>query len=457
MSTQLTSSYDSNSTNVNENNNQLLQEAIKQKGISKKRLKIYLDKLSNKEDVSNFAFTFPKTKDEAKEWTYNFWNNQPVTQLSQKSTLSKVIDSKLLNTLKEKYRTQTKMLEPYEWKTFDLNNDNDAIQVVDILNTYYVEGDDTNKFIQIYTVNYLQWLLGKDSIVFGVKAQTKTKEVIGGIICAKISEMQLYNKKENVVNVEMIYIHKKLRENGIFELLVNELKRICGEKGIRIGKFLTTSYIPTPVCKVEFYHRPINYRKLNKLDFVHLKKQGDANELELACDDFKITQTDSKSVIMTVNHIQGAYDVLCDYQDKYNIYEKHSLESFIETFYNNNCLSSYVILDKDENVQDFFSYYKFSLRNKDILDRNSENHIRVARMYMYTSNITTPLTIYKSALICANKENIDVFTTTDIMENLEILYDNYSKFSKGITYKWINFYNWECPEISPEHISIPIF
>jgi glycylpeptide N-tetradecanoyltransferase len=428
------------------------------KNLSKRRLNEYLNKLAKNEDITDFLFETPTDKEEALRWTYHFWKDQPVIQINEIASIPQIIDRKLAS--KIDLEKETVMLKPYEWHIYDKTNINDDLDIiVDFFNKNYYSGpryespEDKNKFNQFYTKKYLSWLLGINYIILSIKFGTK----IGGVMCIKIKKMQLFDIEKNVGDIVMFCIHPKLREEKLYNLFAKEATRLLCKDNINIGTFLTTKYIPTPVCKVEFYHRPINYRKLQKAGFVHLKNAGDAHELNVAIDEFKVSNQSPRGIKMTTQHIQEAYDILEKYSEKYNICERYSLESFIQTFMDDSVVGSYVILDDDGRVQDFYSFYKIVLKKKTPETININDLVKMARMHTYTSTIITPLTIFKSAIISASIENMDVFTCTDVMENLEILYDNFNKFSKGLSYKWINFYNWECPNISTEQICMPIF
>src|SRR6185369_17864904 len=97
-----------------------------------------------------------------------------------------------------------------------LKNSNEIQKVADFLNLYYNEGDNKNKFVQYYTVKHLQWLFNCNSFIFGITAKKQTQkeekkekedkeeEKIGGVMCVRIVDMQLFNLQKNVANVEMI-------------------------------------------------------------------------------------------------------------------------------------------------------------------------------------------------------------------------------------------------------------
>jgi len=413
---------------------------------SGKRMREFLAKTEKGEDVSNFQFTHPKTKDEAKLWNYNFWNTQPVTQLDTIATLPKIIDKEF------GYDKMNKMYYPYEWKDFDLNNDIELDSIVKFLNKNYYDQDQDNKnkkikFVPVFTKEYIKLILGNKGQILGITTNKNNKIIIGGLVCLSVRNMQLFDLTTEVCNVMYMLIHKSLREKQIAELMIKEITRKLTLKGIKVGMFSTYEYIPTPICEISEYQRPINYQKLYDLGFATLENK---NELNIAIREYKITAT-SKGTKLTVNNVEDAYKKLCEYQDRYNIYELYTLEQFIETFLDNECVSSFVIIENDE-VKDFYSYYKYSLTNP-----KNDKLINVAKMFIYSSNEITPLSLFKNAIIDASTENIDVFMCSDIMENNEICYDNVNKFTQTSSVAYLNTFNWECPEISPEQVSCSVW
>ena len=422
--------------------------SITENDTSNEKLKNELGNIINKieNNTENKIIVLPKNREEAEKHEFKFWGKQDVLQLNKYATVPKMCNSEVIPA-----ESQQKMHEPYEWARYDIMNETEMNRVVSFINMQYNDGNN-NKYVQVYTVKYLRWLLADSPIIIGVRA--KTGGNIGAISCIKTNEMQLYNKRHNTASVEIFCVHKKLRQKGVAELLMNETKRVVlSERDIKIGKFMTQVYVPTPVCKIEYYHRPINYGKLNRLNYVSIK--SDTNNQTVG-ESFMISTKNTACEKLTESNIEKAYELLCEYQDKYNIYERYTLEKFVKTFYDNEEISSYVLLDNNKNIIDFVSYSKFILRDRDVKteDLTNENTIRVAKMHTYTSNTMTPLMIYKNTVISANNEGIDLFTTTDMMENLEILYDNFSRFTKGNISLYVNFYNWECKEISPEQLYI---
>lgn len=412
------------------------------------RLSNYLEKIKKGEDVSNYVIDYPKTKDEAKTWNYKYWDTKPVPKIGEINGVVKIIDPDL----KLKFQTQKKMFEPYTWIEFDLSNDKQMDDICAFLNKNYV--CDKNDSLKLYyTKEYIRWSLGFSDKLPNSKSKIigiHCNGIIGGIIGASIKKCQIFEKELEIADINYLCIHPKLREKGLAQMFIDEITRQMCNEDVIIGSFTTERYVPTPICKIEFYHRPLNYEKLYNAKFVRLEN---GVSLQKAISTFAIQYKHKYKVVkMKEEHYNEVYKLLCKYQDKYNFYEKYSLEEFIHYFKNSNIVSSYIILDNGE-ILDFFSYYNLpSYVIASEINNKLPKFINAVYMHTYTSLNVTQLTIFKSAVLCAYEEGYDVFNCTDIMENIDILFDNFSKFCKGSGYLYYNFYNLTCPEVSPRQI-----
>ena len=402
------------------------------------RIKKYTDKILNGEKVDSFRFVFPRNKEESVGWKYDFWDMQPVTKQGTKVGVPRIIDSKVSSN-----NTVGLAPRPYEW--YECVPDE---KVITFLNKYFVEMIDAakDKIVQCFDIDYLKWYIGSTGKLLCAKTVVNGVEHIGAVCVLCFRTMQLYTKKYKVCETKYMCIHPKLREKGLCEAMITEICRIAHNNDAIVGMFFTERYISVPVCKVYRFDRPINYKKMLDMGFIVLEN---SKELDIAINEYKPLKSGSIGVPMGEKDVDTVMELLNKYQDKYNIYEIYTRESFVETFMNNPVVKSFVI-KKDDTVVDFFSYVK----TKHKLNRNKdkEEYLLVGQMFMYTSNTITPLMIFKSAIIeAANRDKCDMFTCTDTMENLDVLYDNVNKFIEK-SYVWMNFYNWECPEISCQQL-----
>lgn len=407
-----------------------------------KRLLNYIERKEKGEDVGDFIYDYPKTKDETKIWDFKFWNKKPVVITIHPVHVIDIIDQNL----KSKFISQNKMLDPYTWIDFNLSDDNQIENVCTFLNKNYKINNKDN-FRLYYTKDYLRWSLGTSGKIIGIHSNG----TIGGIIAASIRECQIFKTKLNIADINYFCIHSKLREKGLAEMFIDEITRRMCDENIIVGTFTTQRYIPTPICKIEFFHRPLNYEKLCQVNFLKPAKKIEHDNMVSA---FMIRYKHKHKVIkINKKNMNDVYELFCRYQDKFNYYQIYSREEFEYYFMNNEIVSTYVILDEYDDVLDFYSYYKLPYYVVES-ERNNKipKYLNSVYMFMYTSLNVTQLTIFKSAIRSAYDEGNDIFTCTDIMENTDILYDNLSKFSKGNGYLYYNFYNLTCPQISPQQI-----
>lgn len=406
------------------------------------RLLDYLERSKRGEDVSNFVLDYPKTKDEAKTWDYKYWSKRSIPKLGEAQATVNIIDQDL----KSKLVTQVKMFSPYSWIEIDLSNDKQVDDICTFLNKNY-KLDKGDNFRLYYTKEYIRWSLGPKCKMIGIHCNG----IIGGIIAASIKICKIFEKGLQVADINYLCIHPKLRGKGLAQMFIDEITRNMCNDNIVVGSFTTQRYIPTPICKTEFYHRPLNYEKLYNANFIRLESNI---SLDKGVSTFMIQYKHKHKVVrMGADHYDEVYELLCKYQDKYNFYQEYSREEFEHYFKNSNIVSSYVILNDSGDILDFYSYYKLPYYVVGSEKGNKvAGYINAVYMHMYTSSSVTQLTIFKSAVLCAYEEGNDVLNCTDIMENIDILFDNFSKFCKGGGYLYYNFYNLTCPQVSPQQI-----
>lgn len=372
---------------------------------------------------------YPRTDKEAEFWDYKFWNTKPVQKINDIPGETVIINKKL------ELLQQQNMFNPYSWIEYDINNDNIMELVTEFLNKNNFSNG--NKYRNNYSVEYLRWALGKNGRIVCIHSQNK----IGGIMTFNTKTYQIFNKEYIANEVIHFCIHKKLRNKGIAELFINEVERLSLLNGINIGTFGTNRYVPTPICKLEYYFRPINTAKLRNMNYI---SAGNLNYDKVFDIDYKLMYKTEK---MGQKHLNGVYELLCEYQDKYNHHQKYTFDEFVHSFSNNSIVSSYVVLNNDNQIADFYSFYKL-----DTCIENNNDSIKTAYLHMYTSVNVTQLTIFKSLLTSAKEENIDVLCCNDSLENMDVLFDNYSKFTKGSKYVYLNLFNVQCQSLKPTQI-----
>ncbi|AYV83552.1 MAG: N-myristoyltransferase [Hyperionvirus sp.] len=409
------------------------------------RMLDYVNRRKNGEQLPDFILDHPTTKEEAKNWDYKFWSNRLVPKLDEPSPLVGIIDAQLKDHI---VNEPIKMFEPYEW--FKLDSNSNLGEVVTFLNKYYNADSSKDEFRPHHTAEYMKWSLGEKFKIIGIRAANK----IGAVVAVTVKKLQVFSKLVDVGDVNYLCIHPHLREKGIAPKLIDEVIRQLASEGVIVGMFATDKYIPNPFCRTELYNRPLNYERLCNAGFIKLERNVSLDKAVSTC----MIQYKNKQKVIKMDHThhKTAYNLLCTYQDRYNVYRRYTFEEFLVAFSNSNIVSTYVILNDKNEIDDFYSFYKlayhvlkYAVQPK---KTNVPEFINAAYMNIYTSLNVTQLTIFKAALLSARDEGMDIFICSDMMENLDVLFDNVSKFTKGSKYLHYNFYNMKCPEISPQQV-----
>ncbi len=399
--------------------------------------KVLIDNLDTmtKHDVSDLSKYFhPKTKEEAitYKWNYKYFNTLPIIKIDDTPIMNNIINPNI-NIDKD-----VEMIKPYEWKHVNMKYDNiDGITL--FMNKNYNDKNNS-KFGMIFTNNYLSWVCD-----YGLLAMSNGK--IGAVLLYNITNTQLYKKSHNMSNVKHICIHKKLREKQIFSRIVDKhIYEMQTMYNIKLGSFVTPVYIPTPVSKLSYYYRPINYDGLCKTEFIVVDESKNAKKIDSEIYEVFGTKQANVKQITDKNQMNKLLELYDEYKDKYNIYDNYDLDTFTKVF-NNEYLKVYGIYE-DDNIVDFYTMYEYDMIN--LID--NEKTIKTSMMYIYTSNITTPLMIFKNAIISAKKNGMDMIMCNDTCENIDVLYDNLSRFTKGKNGSYVNFYNWANTEMLPNQL-----
>lgn len=369
----------------------------------------------------------------------SFWKDKPIVKKDQITPLVNIIDENISN----KYPKQNAMFEPYIWTDIDISKDTDCQMVCDFLNKYYKVFRTNNKFGFNYTMDYLRWSLGKN-IVIGMQTNVENGSKLGGLICGSIRKYQVFNKELDIGQCNYLCVHPKLHHKNVGTLLINELTRVFISNNITVGSFASQREVGRPICKIEYYHRPLNYTKLHDNGFVSFEGNNDIQDL------FTIHYKHRYQVErLEPKYYDEVYKLFTTYHDRYNFYEKYTLDEFIRVF-TNKIMHTYVLIENN-NIIDFFSYYQLPYK---VSDKDGDILINAVYLYTYTIHNTTQLTIFKSALLCAQEDKFDIFTAPDTMENMDVLFDNFSKFDKSDNALYHNFFNLTCPDIKPEQMSV---
>lgn len=375
---------------------------------------------------------YPKNLETALNWNYKFWDKQPVPKLNEKIMIEGPIEEK-----KEEIENNHKELpKEFEWVSIDLMNDENRKEVVDLLDKYYVE-DPNHEFRLHYSSDFLKWIYEKNYHL-GIGIRVKQNKVLVAFISGKIIKMQINRSKLDLAEINFLCVHPKLRDKRLTPVLIKEITRQFNLLGYFQAQFTNSNYLPSPICTVKYFHRPINIKKLVETGFTILQGKLTIKEVKKTHKIDEVIQI-KNFVKIEKRHIDQSFELFHQYMNKYNYHPIFSKEEFEHIFLNNKFVVCYVIEDDKGNVMDFASYY---VSQSKILKRNEKyKFINKANLFYYTCSTETAYKLIKNLLIIAKKNNVDVFDALDIMENSNILKELH--FGEGTGILNYNLFNWK--------------
>jgi hypothetical protein len=178
------------------------------------------------------------------------------------------------------------------------------------------------------------------------------------------------------------------------------------------------------------------------------------------------TNYDSNYVLLSEKYLEETLKIYNLWNDKFNVHQNHTIESFKKTFINEN-VKTYVILNKDHKVVDFLSYYNLPYLMED------GTPIKVGYLYMYTALEEPIKSIFDNLIKIVSGENYDLLTVSDLTnasdailckkanitttfskEEYEKVFDY--KFIKGVETKYFNLFNFVSPTLKSDQLSLLI-
>lgn len=398
---------------------------------------------------------YPKSISEAKKFEYHFWKNKPIDSFNENTTSStQIADDSVIANIYEK-NDPTELPNNMRWMEVNMNDDIMLENIIKFLKSYYLI-DLTNKFRLDYTLDFLKWSLGTDGFMIVIM----TNDIICGVVGADIKNITICDKTDNFGVVDFLCVHPIFRQKKLVCILINEIIRKIAKCGIYRGCFTAERCIPSPIATMRYYHRPINYVKLQKYGFANMGENP-----EIIQKQFDLTNKLSNNYIpMQEKHISKAYELYILFMNKFKFYCNYSQQQFKSLLIDNKFTKSYVILKNDE-VIDFCSYYELPYTIENIDDKINAGYI-----FLHSCNNVSIDEIIDNLLIIMKNNNLDLFNITDTMllsnalltktfifgEDSDV--EDYCKiyrhmFLKGSGKLHINLFNWKCPKMSSNEIS----
>lgn len=391
-----------------------------------------------------------KSEEEAAKKSYQFWSTQPVPDIDEHVTSNECITPDLA--VAEVRQEEYTLPQGFQWDTLHLDDPLVLKELYVLLNENYVEDDD-NMFRFDYSPEFLAWALKPPGYLkewhTGVRV-TKSNKLVG-FISGVPAHIRMYEKKKNLVEINFLCVHKKLRAKRLAPVLIREITRRVNLTGIFQAVYTAGVVLPKPVGTCRYWHRSINPKKLIEVKFSHLSRNMTMQRhLKL----YKLPDSTKTPGIreFKTQDVEAVTSLLNGYLDNFDLAPIFTAADVLHWFIpQKGIIESYVVEDpfSPGKLTDFISFYTLP---STVMNHPQHDSIKAAYSFYNVSTATSWTDLMGDALVLARKEGFDVFNALDLMENSEFL--EKLKFGIGDGNLQYYLYNWKCPRMDPKKIGL---
>ncbi|RVD91678.1 N-myristoyl transferase [Tubulinosema ratisbonensis] len=330
----------------------------------------------------------------------------------------------------KKKREPIKLPEGFTIKNLEKENFNEVIQFI---KNNYKDKIDSSLSLE-YSDEFIKWYLVNHCKKEYCLVLFYLNELVGFI---SGSEVNLCVNKEIrlFLGVNFLCLHLNFRNKKLAPLLISQLTFIANENNIFHAIFTGGKSFPFSFVKVNYFHRPINPKKLIESKYLFYYDEPELkSELKLS-----IPTKEDISQILKLYHQNNK---------NMKIYEYLSLEKAEKIFLPvNNSVITYV-LKKDGKVEEYISYFLIST----FLNYSNQS-IKAAYLHSWYSN-NIRLLLNESFLLL-KEENVDVVNCLGFGKNLRFVKND--DFLEGTGMLNYYFYNFKTENIEIKEISYVMY
>ncbi|XP_042252308.1 glycylpeptide N-tetradecanoyltransferase 1-like [Thunnus maccoyii] len=394
----------------------------------------------------SFGSILPKTMQQAKKHTYQFWDTQPVPKLGDSITTHGQITEGEASVRKEPYS----LPQGFSWDTLDLTSPTVLKELCTLLNNNYMEDDD-NTFRFDFSLEYLRWALQPPNWLAqwhcGVRVDANKKLV--GFIAAVPADVRIYETAKRMVQVKLLCVHKKLRLKRMTPVLIRELTRQVNQQGLYQAVYTADIVLPTPLSSCRYWQRPLNPRKMMEVNYPGVRR--DMN-LQRALKFYRLPEVTKTTGLrpMTKEDVQGIHSLLQENLCKFHL---SPILSLLEVEHwllpRENVIDTYVVEGDDGTLTDVVSFYSVSSK---VLNNLVHTNLRAAHLLYIVPTATNLVDLMEDTLVLAKSKGFDIFIAPNVMDNKSFL--EKLKFSISDNSLHYYLYNWMCPNMSPDKVGL---
>ena len=394
-----------------------------------------------------------KEKEEAVRKKHTFWESQPVKQFTEEDDdgieEGPVQRAKAVSEVRQE---PYKLPGSFAWCECEISDQKACEEVYTLLSENYVEDDD-NMFRFKYSPEFLSWALRppefKSFWHVGVRVQKSDKLV--AFISAIPAKIRTKGRTVDMVEINFLCVHKKLRSKRLAPVLIREITRRVNLFDVWQASYTAGVIIPTPLATCRYFHRSLNPKKLIEVGFSKLGKRMTLSRTiklhKLPASPAtpglrRMRREDSAEVLALLKRYLSQFDLACVFQT-----EDEVAHWFVPR---DNVVYSYVVEDSDGRVTDLMSFYSLP---STIIGNEHHKELRAAFSYYNIANSVPLKSLMEDALICARDEGFDVYNALDIMENGSFMKE--LKFGIGDGHLQYYLYNWKIKQsLNPSQVGL---
>lgn len=321
----------------------------------------------------------------------------------------------------------------------------------EFLRDNYVEDED-HMFRFDYSKEFLKWHLTAPGYLKQWHLcilKENTKEMVGFISAIPV-HIDIYNKEVPMVEINFLCVRHTYRTKRMAAVLIKEITRRVHLQNIWQAVYTAGVLLPRPISTCTYYHRNLNIKKLLDVKFTYLSPQLNISRAKSI---YKIAKDTTIVGLRPFEKrdIEGVFKLLNNYLAKFKVRPFYSVDEVAHWFTpRKNVIFSYVVESYESGeITDFISFYSLP---SSILNHDVHKTLYAAYSFFNVATSVSFKELMRNALILANSLKFDVYNCLNVMDNENVFKD--LLFGQGDGSLKYYFYNYACPEVKPNELSI---
>jgi len=347
-------------------------------------------------------------------------------------------------------QTPYNMPKGFEWCEVDITDPAQRTEVYDLLYQNYVE-DDECMFRFDYSPDFLTWALTPPGYLkqFHLGVRSSKSGRLMAFITGVPAQVRVYDVTKDMVEVNFLCVHKKLRSKRLAPVLIKEITRRVNHTGVFQAVYTAGVVLPGHVASCRYYHRTLEAKKLVEIGFTRLSPRMTMARMQKL---YKLpTETGLKDLrSMTEKDVPEAHKLVMEYLAKFKLSVVFSEEEFKHWLLpRKGVVSSFVNVNDSGEITDFCSYYHL---HSSVLGNDKHSTLYAAYSFYNVAKTVDVTELMRDCLILAKNEGHDVFNALNLMENDRFLEE--LKFGMGDGNLQYYVYNWFCPTMEHDDLGL---